>query len=83
MQLTLDSKDILRREWSIDDLYWDKINELNLFDYLNFDKILGMMVKMMIIRRWLVLDENKGREMFKKLVDEVRGTFRGVEYNEK
>ena len=42
-----------------------------------------MTVKMMIIRRWLILDEATGREMFKKLVDEVRGTFKGVEYNEK
>ena len=48
----------------------------------DFDKILGMIVKMMIIRRWLILDEEAGREMFKRLVDEVRGTFKGVEYNE-
>ena len=76
------ANDILARERGIDDLYWDKIDELTLFDYLNFDKILGMVVKMMIIRRWLILDEATGREMFKKLVDEVRGTFKGVEYNE-
>ena len=41
-----------------------------------------MVAKMMIIRRWLILDEETGRIMFKKLVDEVRGTFKGVEYNE-
>ena len=40
------------------------------------------MAKMMIIRRWLILDEETGRAMFKRLVDEVRGTFKGVEYNE-
>ena len=78
----LESSDILSRERGIDDLYWEKIDEMTLFDYLNFDKILGMTVKMMIIRRWLILDEETGRAMFKKLVDEVRGTFKGVEYNE-
>jgi hypothetical protein len=83
LQAILEGNDILSRERGIDDLYWEKIDEITLFDYLNFDKILGMMVKMMIIRRWLVLDEETGREMFKKLVDEVRGTFKGVEYNEK
>lgn len=83
LQNILEGKDILSRERGIDDLYWEKIDEITLFDYLNFDKILGMMVKMMIIRRWLVLDETAGREMFRKLVDEVRGTFKGVEYNEK
>lgn len=77
----LEGKDILARERGIDDLYWEKIDELTLFDYMNFERILGIIVKMMIIRRWLILDEQTGREMFKKLVDEVRGTFKGVEYN--
>ena len=81
LQNILEGKDILARERGIDDLYWEKIDEITLFDYLNFDKILGIMVKMMIIRRWLILDEETGRQMFKKLVDEVRGTFKGVEYN--
>ena len=82
LQSILEGSDILSRERGIDDLYWDKIDELTLFDYLNFDRILGVTAKMMIIRRWLILDEQTGREMFKKLVDEVRGTFKGVEYNE-
>ena len=81
LQGILERNDILMRERGIDDLYWDKIDEMTLFDYLNFDKILGVIVKMMIIRRWLLLDEETGREMFKRLVDEVRGTFKGVEYN--
>ena len=83
LQKILEGNDILSRERGIDDLYWEKIDEITLFDYLNFDKILGVIVKMMIIRRWLILDEETGRAMFKKLVDEVRGTFKGVEYNEK
>ena len=82
LQSILEGSDILSRERGIDDLYWDKIDELTLFDYLSFDKILSIIAKMMIIRRWLILDEETGRQMFKKLVDEVRGTFKGVEYNE-
>ena len=79
----LEGKDILARERGIDDLYWEKIDELTLFNYLDFEKILGMTVKMMIIRRWLILDEEAGRAMFKRLVDDIRGTFKGVEYTEK
>ena len=82
LQGILEGKDILARERGIDDLYWDKIDEITLFDYLNFSKVLGLVIKMMIIRRWLLLDEAAGRAMFKRLVDEVRGTFKGVEYNE-
>ena len=82
MQSILEGNDILSRERGSDDLYWEKIDELTLFDYLNLDKILGVIAKMMIIRRWIILDEETGRAMFKRLVDEVRGTFKGVEYNE-
>lgn len=82
LQAILEGKDILARERGIDDLYWDKIDELTIFDYLSFEKLLGTIVKMMIIRRWMILDEEAGRAMFKRLVDEVRGTFKGVEYNE-
>lgn len=82
LQAILEGSDILSRERGIDDLYWEKIDEITLFDYLTFEKILAVAVKMMIIRRWIMLDEKTGREMFKKLVDEVRGTFKGVEYNE-
>lgn len=83
LQSILEQNDILSRERGIDDLYWEKIDEITLFDYLNFDKIMGIIVKMMIIHRWIILDEETGRSMFKKLVDEVRGTFKGVEYNDK
>ncbi len=43
--------------------------------------ILSFILKLHIIDRWHILDEQTGREMFRKLVDEVRGTFKGVEYN--
>ena len=82
LQSILEGSDILARERGIDDLYWDKIDEITLFDYLTFEKILAVAVKMMIIRRWIMLDEKTGREMFKRLVDEVRGTFQGVDYHE-
>jgi hypothetical protein len=38
--------------------------------------------KLHIVDRWLALDEEKGRELFRKLVQEVKGTFKGVNYTE-
>ena len=73
--------DILSRERGIDDLMWDKISGLTTFNYFDINAILGFITKMNIVARWYRLDEQTGREMFKKLVDEVRGTFKGVEYN--
>ena len=81
METVLAQTDILARERGIDDLMWDKISDLTTFNYFDIDAILGFITKMNIVARWFRLDEQTGREMFKKLVDEVRGTFKGVEYN--
>ena len=77
----LHSGDILTRERGIDDLLWEKIDAMTLFDYFNMEIILGFVAKLHIVARWFKLDEESGRQMFKKLVDEVRGTFKGVQYN--
>lgn len=81
LETVLAQTDILSRERGIDDLMWDKISDLTIFNYFDIDAILGFITKLNIVARWYRLDEQTGREMFKRLVDEVRGTFKGVEYN--
>ena len=81
LETILNAGDILSRERGIDDLMWEKIDNLTTFNYFDIDAILGFITKLNIVARWYRLDEQTGREMFKKLVDEVRGTFKGVEYN--
>ena len=81
LESILNTGDILTRERGIDDLMWSKISDLTTFNYFDIDAILGFIAKMNIVARWYKLDEQTGREMFKRLVDEVRGTFKGVEYN--
>lgn len=81
LETVLAQTDILSRERGIDDLMWDKISDLTIFNYFDIDAILGFITKLNIVSRWYRLDEQTGREMFKRLVDEVRGTFKGVEYN--
>ena len=73
--------DILARERALDDLVWDKISELTIFNYFDINAILGFISKLHIVARWYKLDERTGRERFRKLVDEVRGTFKGVNYS--
>ena len=77
----LAGNDILARERGIDDLYWAKAEELVLFHYFDLTVILGFIARLKIIDRWLRLDEDSGREMFRSLVDEVRKTFKGVQYD--
>ena len=74
----LGSGDILSREKGIDDLMWEKIESLTTFDYFDIDAILGFIAKLNIAMRWNRLDPETGKEMFSRIVKEVRGSFTGV-----
>lgn len=73
---------LIDRELGLDELMWNKISELNIFEYFNINVLLGYISKLKIIGRWLSLDEKTGKEMFRRLVEEIRVTFKGVEFNE-
>lgn len=78
LRAVLGSGDILSREKGIDDLMWEKIESLTTFDYFDIDAILGFIAKLNIAMRWNRLDPETGREMFSRIVKEVRGSFTGV-----
>lgn len=72
---------LIDRELGLDELMWNKISELNIFEYFNINVLLGYICKLKITGRWLSLDEKTGKDMFRRLVEEIRGTFKGVEFN--
>ena len=78
LEAVLNTDDILARERGIDDLMWSKIDELTTFDYFDIDAVLGFIAKLHIVSRWLKLDDSTGRQMFARLVDEVRGSYTGI-----
>lgn len=80
LEEALDVPDLISRERGLDSLMWDKITEITTFDYFDLEAVLGFIARLRIISRWFTLDETTGREMFIRLVDEVRGTFKGVKY---
>ncbi len=79
----LGQEDLLTRERGLDDILWAKIDALTTFHYFDITAVLGYIAKLHIVDRWLSLDEEAGRELFHKLVKEVKGTFKGVHYEEK
>lgn len=76
----LAAPDLLSRERALDSLYNNKIEALTTFEGFTLEAILGFLAKLHIVSRWFELDEQTGREKFRALVDEVRGTYKEVEY---
>lgn len=71
-------EDLFQREKLLDRLLWNKAAELVSFDIFTIDTILSLIAQLHIVARWNRLDPETGAKMFRKLVDEVRGTFQGI-----
>ena len=74
----LENADFVLREQKMDELKWEKASDIARMDYFNMNAILAFLAKAKTVQRWAELDKEKGEEMFRKLVKEVRGTFAGV-----
>ena len=73
------NKNILEKEQMLDKFKWEFISDLNPYGTFDMDVILAFLAKGKLIDRWNKLDRAAGEAMFRKLVDEVRGTFHGIE----
>ena len=78
----LADKDLVSREKGLDDVLWDKIDSLSTFHYFDIEAVLAYIAKLHIVTRWLNLDEEVGRDVFRRLLKDVRGTYKGVKYTE-
>ena len=70
--------DLLARERAVDDLYWEKADALSLMHWFDMNVIMAFGLKLHIIDRWTLLDEQTGREMFRKLVDNLTQTHKNL-----
>lgn len=77
----LNGGDLLARERGLDDISWRKVDEIVLYDLFSLDVILAFLVKLKIIDRWEKLDPDTGRELFRKLVGEIRSTYDNKKQN--
>ena len=71
---------LLERERAVDDFMWREADRITLFEYFSLDKVLAIVAKLCIIRRWLILDEEKGRQLIKTLIEDIRGTYGKIEF---
>ena len=71
---------LLDREKALDDVTWEVVDSLSTFHYFDITAVMAYVAKLHIVDRWLALDKEKGQEMFRQLVKEIRGTFKGVQF---
>ena len=68
VEAVLEGTDLIAREKGLDDIVWKKADTLSTFHYFDITAVLAYVTKLHIADRWLILDEEQGRELFRKLV---------------
>ncbi|MDR2027508.1 MAG: DUF2764 domain-containing protein [Prevotellaceae bacterium] len=67
----LETGNLLERENRLDMLRWKQIDEINVMEYFSLDVALGILQKACIADRWMALDSEEGKRLFRKTVDEL------------
>ncbi|MCF8335819.1 MAG: DUF2764 domain-containing protein [Bacteroidales bacterium] len=70
-----EKENLLSREKELDQLKWEKLDELTLFNYFSIEVVLAYTLKLQMVYRWMRLDEKTGRELFERLINELKESF--------
>ncbi len=65
----------LEREKAIDHLKWNYIDELNTFNYFSIEVILGFVIRLAMVERWLSLDRKTGADLFRRLLKDLENSY--------
>ena len=67
-----DTVDLVEREKKIDMLKWNWMEDNTFFNYFTIEKIFVFLMKLEMIERWVSLDKEKGNELFRQLIDQLK-----------
>ncbi|MBR6775062.1 MAG: DUF2764 family protein [Bacteroidales bacterium] len=63
------------REYRIDMLYWDFLDEMTGHKYFTFDNVIAFTLKLMILERWSKMTTEQGKRIFKELLERFKNEF--------
>ena len=67
-----DTIDLVDREKKIDLLKWNWMEDNTFFNYFTIENIFVFLMKLEMIERWISLDKEKGNEMFRQLIGQLK-----------
>ena len=68
----LDEKDLSQRERRTDQLRWNWLEENTFFNYFSVERLFSYMVRLSMVARWTTLDKEKGQQLFRQLIGDLK-----------
>ena len=70
-----ENDNLLERERATDIMRWEFLDENNTFNYFTIEVLLAYIIKLQMVQRWLDMDYETGKEMFRKLLDQLEQSY--------
>ena len=68
----LEEEDLAHRERRADMLRWNWLEENTFFNFFTVEKLFSFMVRLGMVERWTSLDREKGQQLFRKLIGDLK-----------
>lgn len=71
-----DKGNTAEREYNIDMLYWEFLDEKTTGKFFSFENVIAFMLKLMILERWSKMTTEEGRKVFETLLERFKNDFK-------
>jgi hypothetical protein len=71
-----ESNNLLEREKALDVIRWQWIEENVFFHYFTIERLLGFLLQLEMVERWLKLDHDEGERLFRELLKHLGSSYK-------
>ena len=72
LQRIADIEELVEREKKVDMLKWKWLEDEYFFHYFTIERIFVFLMQLEMIERWISLDKEKGNELFRKMIQDLK-----------
>lgn len=72
LQRIADIEELVEREKKVDMLKWKWLEDESFFHYFTIERIFVFLMQLEMIERWISLDKEKGNELFRKMIQDMK-----------
>lgn len=72
LQRISDIEELVEREKKVDTLKWKWLEDESFFHYFTIERVFVFLMQLEMIERWISLDKDKGNELFRKMIQNLK-----------
>ena len=72
LQRLVETDDLVEREKKIDQLKWKWLEDASFFHYFTIERLFVFLLQLEMIERWVLLDKEKGSELFRQMIQNLK-----------